>query len=464
MTDIATSAPPSGVGLLTTVIVLGGFMVGLDTSLVNVGLTAIATDLHASLPRVQWITSGYLLALAAALPAGPWLQRRFGSSRVWFVALLGFVTASLLCAVAPGLSVLVFARVVQGMAGGLLVPTGQAIVAKAVGPANMGKVMSSAGLVLVLAPAIGPALGGLLIETTSWRWLFAVNIPVGLLAAILARRVLPHTDFDVGATLDVVGLLLLSSALPALSLGLTHLHLSRDQGSFGLMSTALGALLFVIFVVAALHPRRSAAALIDIRLFRSARYTVAQFTVFFTGLNLFGGLILLPLYYEALRSFSAFTTGLLLMAYGLGAMAALPIAGRLSDRLGGGVTCVIGLSITIIATLPFVFLPSDASLIIVESLQALRGIGVGMAGLPAMTSAFRAAPDNLADATTTANILQRVGGSLGSAMIVLIIGGGPALAITAFQNAHALLVLSATFALLSAGVLATLERRSSPPK
>jgi MFS family permease len=202
-------------------------MAGLDTSLVNVGLNTIATDLHASLTSVQWITSGYLLALAAALPAVPWLQDRFGASRLWLVSLLTFTAASVLCAVAPTLAVLILARALQGVSGGLLVPTGQNIVLRAIRPERMGRIMSTAGLALVLAPAIGPALGGLLIDTTSWRLLFLVNLPIGAAALILGLRVLPKDSPDGTATLDVGGLLLLSTGLPAISLGLTDLGSSR---------------------------------------------------------------------------------------------------------------------------------------------------------------------------------------------------------------------------------------------
>lgn len=438
-------------------------MAGLDTSLVNVGLTTIAKDLHAGLAAAQWVTSGYLLALAAALPACPWLQRRLGASRLWMISLVTFTAASLLCAVAPNLALLLIARALQGISGGLLVPTGQNIIGRVVGSDRMGRVMSTAGLVIVLAPAIGPALGGVLIDTLSWRWLFVINLPIGIVAGILALRVLPRDTPDAAAKLDVVGLVLLSFGLPVVTLGLTRLGPSSEHHASGVILTVLGAVLLMAFAVDACRraPGTKRVMLLNVGLFRQTPYATAQVTVFFIGVSQFGGLILLPLYFEALRGLTVVHTGLLLLAYGLGAMAALPVGGRITDRIGGGVTCIVGLTITILATAPFIYLPAHENLVTVEVLQGLRGIGVGLSGIPAMSAAMRAAAHHLADATTTANILQRVGGSLGSAIIVLVISRTtPQLA--AIQTAHAILVATAAAALIAAVALAISEYRRTP--
>ena len=442
--------------------VVGGFMAGLDTSLVNVGLTSIANNLNAALDDAQWVTSGYLLALAAALPVCPWLQRRLGASRLWLASLIAFTAASLLCAIAPNLLVLIVARVVQGAAGGLLLPTGQKIVGSAIGLDRMGRVLSLAARAIVLAPAIGPAFGGMLVDTMSWRWLFAVNLPIGIVAAMFATRILPKDTTDAAAELDFIGLILLSTGLPVLSFGLMQLGSLESKDGFGLILTVLGVLLLGAFVADACRPRRSSrrATLLDVNLFRRPSYAAAQVTVFFSGISMFGGLILLPMYYESLRGLSAFDTGFLLLAYGFGAMVALPIGGRLADGIGGGFTCIIGLTITIVTTAPFVFLPTNENLVTVEFLQALRGVGVGMTGIPAMTSTFRAAASHLTDATTTANILQRVGGSIGSAVIAVVISGAPG-QLAAYQTSHAILVATASIALAAAIFLAVFERRKN---
>ncbi len=172
------SIPPE-VWRLAYVIVFGAFMAGLDTSLMTVGLATIAHDLHGSLTSAQWVSSGYLVALAAVLPVCGWLGRRIGAGRLWLIALAAFTVLSGLCALAPSLPALIVARVLQGAAGGLLVPAGQTVLGRAAGPGRMGRVMNTAGIAVVLAPAIGPTIGGLLIENLSWHWLFLVNVPVG---------------------------------------------------------------------------------------------------------------------------------------------------------------------------------------------------------------------------------------------------------------------------------------------
>ncbi len=214
----------------------------------------------------------------------------------------------------------------------------------------------------------------------------------------------------------------------------------------------------------ALHARRrsGAATILDLRLFGDRTYAAAQISVLFCGASLFGGLIVLPLYYELLRGESVVNTGLLLLAYGGGAALSLRAGGVLTDRIGGGLTATIGLSVTIGATAPFMFLGSHAGLGLVEALQFVRGVGVSLAGLPAMSSAFAAVKTKkLADATVQANILQRIGGSLGSALFVVILEAHRPVDLAAFHGVFAWLTATAALALLAATGLAWNQRRAA---
>ncbi|BBG01371.1 MULTISPECIES: DHA2 family efflux MFS transporter permease subunit [Pseudonocardia] len=455
--DSTRNARPARLGSLIALIVTGGFMAGLDTSLVNVGLSTIADDLGGSLAGTQWVTSGYLLALAAALPACAWLQRRIGPSRLWMIALVVFTIASVLCAIAPSLPMLIAARVLKGIAGGLLVPTGQNIIVRAVDPDHLGRVMSTAGIPIMLAPAVGPALGGILVDTLSWRWLFLMNLPIGLVAVLLARQILPRDTPDPTARFDAVGFLLLATGLPALSLGLSLFSTSVPLAA---LLSGTGLALLAAYVIEASRARRPGdrPSLLHLALFRHPPYAIAQVTVFFTGLSLFGGLILLPLYFERLRGMSVVGTGFLLLAYGAGATMALIVGGRLTDRRGAGITTVIGLIVTIAGTLPFVFLPADTHLVVVELLQAVRGIGVGMAGTPAMAAVLKSGRSHLGDSTTTANIIQRVGGGIGSAIVVITVSRA-GLQPAGFQAAFGILTGTAVIALIAAAALVVSERR-----
>ena len=433
---------------IALVIVSGAFMAGLDSSLVNIGLETITRALHGSLAAAQWISSGYLIALAAALPACSWLGKRIGSARVWMTALGGFTLASLLCAISPTIELLVLSRILQGIAGGLLVPSGQTVLGRAAGPRHMGTVMNTAGVAVVLAPAIGPTIGGLMLAHLSWHWLFLVNLPIGAGALLFGSRILPsETDLS-RVKLDTVGLALLSLSMPALTYGIVQ----ASRGGSSRTPTLLivtGALALLAYIAYAVTRRKDSAVLLDLQLFRCRAYLVAQTALFFCGASLYGGLILFPLYFQLLRHETIVRTGLLLLAYGVGSALSLRPAGKMTDALGGGLTASIGLVLAIAATLPFAFLGANASIFLVEALQVIRGMGVSFAGLPVMSSVYALVTrDQLPDATVQANILQRIGGSLGSALIVVLLDSHPEKGVAAFQHVFFWLTVPSAVALL----------------
>jgi EmrB/QacA subfamily drug resistance transporter len=451
-------AVPREVWRIAGVIVFGAFMAGLDTSLVNVGLNTIGMKLNASLTSVQWVTSGYLLALAAALPVCGWLGRYVGVGRLWLGALAAFTVISGLCALAPNIGMLIALRVAQGVAGGLLVPTGQTIVGRAAGPGRMGRVMNTVGIAVVLAPAIGPTIGGLLIAHLSWRWLFLINIPVGAIAFALGLRILPRDQTRAAGPLDRTGLLLVTAGLPLLTYGIIT---ASDQRSItdarALTCLLTGLLTLTLFIWRSL---RISTPLLNLRVFTNRTYTAAETSVFLTGAAQFGGMIILPLYFELLRHKDVVDTGLLLLAYGIGAAIAMRIGGTLTDRYGGGITSAAGLAITVATTIPLAFFDANVSLIAIEALLFLRGAGLGLSGLPAMSAAYATvSKDDLPDATATANILQRTGGALGSALFVVILETNTHNILDAFHTTFWWLTITSIAALAGALWLTTEQRR-----
>ncbi|MFC5185056.1 DHA2 family efflux MFS transporter permease subunit [Actinomadura harenae] len=423
---------PRHVWTVTWVVVFGAFIAALDSSLVNVGLDSIGRDLGVSLTSVQWVASSYLLALGAALPASAWLGQRVGTGRLWMWSLAGFVASSLLCAVSPNLAVLVTARVVQGVTGGLLVPAGQSVIGKVAGPGRIGRVMSTAGLAVVVAPALGPALGGLLIDSLSWRWLFLINLPVGAVALILGWRFLP-LERGTRTPLDVRGLALLGVGIPMLSYGVIEAGAPSGLHSAKvLVSLAVGVAAVVGYVLAG---RRRENPILSLELFKDKVFSAASAAVFFTGAGLFGGVIIMPLYFEVLRGHDAMETGLLLLSFGAGTALTMRVGGKLTDRFGGGIVATVGLALSAVTTLPFVFMGAGADMILVQAVLLLRGIGLGLAGMPLMSAAFATAPkDLLSHATAEVNILQRVAGALGSAIFVAILSKDGAPDLAAFQT------------------------------
>src|SRR3954468_6077274 len=201
--------------------VLGAVLTILDATIVNVAVPVLARDLHASISTIQWVPTIYLLSFAAVIPVSGWATERYGAKRVWLTALALFVLGSLLSAAAQSIGQLLVARVVQGVGGGLVMPVGQAMLARVAGPHRMGRVMSVVGVPMLLAPIAGPVIGGALVQAASWRWIFLVNLPVGALALALAVRLLPASSAVKDARVDRRGLLRLPPALAVIVYGLS---------------------------------------------------------------------------------------------------------------------------------------------------------------------------------------------------------------------------------------------------
>ncbi|HYO18558.1 MAG TPA: DHA2 family efflux MFS transporter permease subunit, partial [Dermatophilaceae bacterium] len=328
-----TEAIPAALWITTGVIAFGALMSGLDASVVNVGLNIIGQDLSASLASTQWITSAYLLALAGALPASGWLSREIGVGRLWLWALALFTIASGLCALAPSLGLLVAFRVLQGAAGGLLVSAGITILAQVAGPARMGRILAVIGVPTVLATALGPTLGALLIAHWSWPWLFLINLPIGAVGLLLGLRFVPRGDRAPTTPIDLPGLVLIAAGVPLLTYGITQAAARQSLTAPAVLGPLVaGAVVIALFVRRSL---RRTSPLLDLRLFTNRVFAAAAFQMVFGGAALFGGMIVMPLYFQLQHQQPIVNVGLLLLPFGLGAAATFPLAGRLTDRFGG---------------------------------------------------------------------------------------------------------------------------------
>ena len=409
---------PWPVWRIALVIVFGAFVSMLDASLVNVGLDSIRADLGASLDDVQWVASAYLIALAVSLPLCGWLGRKVGVGRLWLAAFSGFTVASGLCALAGDIGWLVGLRVAQGIAAGLLVPAGQTILGQAVGPQRMGRVMSILGIAVSSGPAIGPTVGGLLLDSLSWQWLFLINLPIGVIGVALGMRYVPRGERGAVSRLDWSGFVLIGTGLPLFVYDVTMIGEKATLASTAvLVPLVLGVAGLVAFGV---RTWRRANPLVDLRLFRDPVYAAASISSAFTGAAMFGAMLLFPLYFQILRDADVVTTGLSLFSLGIGTTIVLPISGWLTDRYGGGIVALCGSLITVATTLPFAFLTADTGAVTLQVLLFLRGIALALAAVPAGTAAFAAVRrEQLPDATTTVSIMQRVGGAVGGVLVAV---------------------------------------------
>ncbi|GAN55768.1 DHA2 family efflux MFS transporter permease subunit [Tanticharoenia sakaeratensis] len=406
-----------GAWKIICVAAIGSFMAQLDATIVNVSLTSLARDLQASLGTIQWVMSGYLLALALALPLNGRLVDRIGSRAVYLWCFAAFTLSSALCSGAWSAGSLIAFRVLQGMSGGLLAPMAQMMVARVAGR-QMPRVAGLMTMPVLLAPLLGPVVAGALLHVASWRWLFVINLPVGGIAFLLAARALPHDHAERRPrSLDLAGLATLS---PALVLFLYAAdHVGTHSGDAIMIASLI---LFGSYVH--LARRKGGDALIDLRLLNNRPFRSAAGSMFLMNCVSFGGQMLIPIYLIDGCGLSPGRTGLLLAPLALGMMCTYPFMGRLTAHFGIRRLTGYGAVVALAGTVPLAFM-AHGHLVVAGLLAALflRGIGISAIGVPAMSAGYMAVPKrDLPMATTALNIVQRLGGPTGTTLCAAALG------------------------------------------
>ncbi|WP_151901768.1 DHA2 family efflux MFS transporter permease subunit [Tsukamurella tyrosinosolvens] len=426
---------------LCSVIAAGAFASGLDATIVNVGLAAIGDALGAPLSLTQWVASAYLLALAVSLPLAGRLGTRWGVRRLWLTALGGFTAASVLCAAAPTVETLIAARVVQGLAGGLLIPTGQTILGLAVGPERLGRVMGTLGLAVAAAPAAGGLIGGHVLAAAPWPWLYLINVPIGVAAGALGFRLIPRFPTAPPVPLHRTGLVLITLGLPALVFAATRWG---EAGRLTADVLVIGAAAIVALGWFGAASLRTDHPLLDLRLFAAPAFRASAVGAFFAGTLIFGSGILFALYFQLGRGLSPLDAGTSLLGLAGATCVISPFTGRWVDRFGPAPVVLVGSVLATVAIAPFAVLPADAPVWLVQALLVAVGASISLVATPVTVAAYRAvSAGQLPGAITQVNILQRIGGSLGGALCAVLVAsaaGGPA---AGFHLAAIPLVVSA---------------------
>jgi EmrB/QacA subfamily drug resistance transporter len=409
-----------GLLMVAMCVVLGAIMSILDVTVVNVAINTLARDFDTSLSTIQWVSTGYTLALATVIPLSGWGADRFGTKRLYITSIVLFVAGSLLSGLAWNAESLIGFRILQGFGGGMIMPAGMTILTRAAGPQRMGRVMSVIGVPMLLGPILGPILGGWLVDDFSWRWIFLINLPIGILALVASLRILPKDVPAPGHRLDFLGLLLLSPSLALIIYGLAE---SSTLGGFGhtkvLLPIAAGAILLAAWFA---HTVRTPEPLIDLKLFRNKIFAASIATMMLMVISVFGGMLLLPLYLQAVRGETALSTGLLLAPQGLGAMIAMPLAGMLTDKTGVGRIVPCGLALIGLSFFGLTQLTATTSYTWLGVLLFVMGAGMGFTMMPIMSGAMQTLRRaSIARASTTLNIIQQVGASIGTAVLVVIL-------------------------------------------
>ena len=445
-------------------LVVGGIAAILDSTMVTLAIHTLVVKLHSSDGTIQWVTTGYLLAMAVAIPTTGWAEARWGGRRVWMFALLLFVLGSILSALSWNDTSLIGFRILQGFAAGLIIPLIQTLAVRAAGGRPSSRLMATVSLPIALGPILGPVIGGVILNWLSWRWLFLVNAPVIAVGLVLAWRFLPADRPGPDATrprLDLIGLALLAPALATILLGLSNLSEDGSIDHAGVLGWLLvGIVLLAGFVAWALH-RRGRPPIVDIRLLRLRSLGGASAVLFTAGAALYAAIFLLPLYYQQLRGETVLDAGLILIPQGVGALAARLVVGKLVDRFGARAVTIASFLLAAAATIPFAFAGPHTSQWWLGVMLLIRGLGIGAVLIPSMSVAYQDVPSaGIPHATMNTRIAQQIGASFGVAIVAVALQSQLAHGATsAFQGAFRWAIGITIAAAIPATVLPTSRRR-----
>lgn len=392
------------------------FMLVLDTTIVNVALPQMAGTLSASNDEATWALTSYLIANAVILPMTGWLANFFGRKRLLLFSVIGFTVSSLLCGVAPSMPLMVLFRIMQGFSGGGMQPISQAILLESFAPKDRGKAMAIWGIGIVVAPMIGPILGGWLTDSYSWRWIFYINIPFGVLSFFLVQAFVfdpPYIKRGRGG-IDFWGLGLLVVGVGALQLVLDK---GQQEDWFSSAWITSFAIISVVALVAlVIRELKTEHPIVDLRVFKDRTFTTGSLLVGVMGFGLYGGTVLLTLVMQTLFRYSAFDTGLFTMPRGMASFLVMPLVGVLMVRVDPRKLLVFSLILVSISLALFSRLTLDSGFPQLIVGLVVQGVGLGMLFVPLSTASHAHLPqEKIGNGTSLYNLMRNIGGSVGIA-------------------------------------------------
>ncbi len=357
-------------------VLFGTFIIILDSTVINVALQTLRREFDASLADAQWIISVYVLALGVTTPLSGFLADRFGIKRVYLIGIGLFVLGSFLCGIAPSLWVLVAMRVLQGIGGGLAQPLGSAQLVSAFPPQEQGKAFGFFGIGLVVAPALGPILGGVLIDQNLWRWIFFINVPIGILGVGLGVRWLREQALHRIPALNPLSVVAVVIGAGSVLYAATEAEQhgwgsARVTGFFALGAAGLAFFAYLSLI-------RDREPLLDLRLYRSRVFLISSLIGYVTVIALFGAEFLMPIYLQALRGRSALETGLMVLPLAVVSGIVIPIAGRLYDKIGPRILVIAGFLVLAVNTWQLAEIERDTTIRWILFLFAMRGLALGL--------------------------------------------------------------------------------------
>lgn len=399
------------------VVLFGTFMVVLDTTVVNLGLSSLQRD-FGTVEGIEWVVTAYLAAVGVAQMLSGWSADRFGRKAMFMFSLALFTGASVLCAVSPDLGILVGARVLQGIGGGLMMPVGMAMIYELFEPHERGKALGYFGIAVMAAPAVGPVIGGSLVSSLGWRWLFLINVPIGLIGFPVAARLLRDTGYREERPLDRIGLGLSGVGLAALLIGVSK------GASWGWTSPAVVALVGVGLVLLALfvrHAVRTTNPLVEMRILANPVFAVGMAAIALLTVAQYSRLVYIPLELGTVRDVSEFRIGLVMLPSALGIAMTMPIGGRMADRIGARIPTTVGALVLGGSFVALARVTTATSLPMIAFILFVGGLGSGLAMMaPNIVAMNAVSATKVSQASALSQTARQVSAAIGVAIIASI--------------------------------------------
>jgi EmrB/QacA subfamily drug resistance transporter len=411
------------------ILIVGGLAVIFDTTIVSVALHTLSLRLNTSVSTVQWVSTGYLLALGIAVPLSTWGLQRFGGKRLWMFALAVFLVGSIGSSLSWNIGSLIGWRVVQGIGGGLMLPLMTTLIFQAAGGKSLGRLVTYIGLPAMLGPVLGPLIGGAILTHFDWRFMFWVNVPFCVAGFLLAWRYLnipgpaATKAAQAGkAKLDIPGLLLVAPGTSVVLLGFAN---AGTDAGFGHPSVVIPLVIGVALLAAFTgYALRTSRPLVEVRLLANRSVGSASAVLFFSGFSMYGALFLLPLYYQDVRGSTALAAGAMLAPQGIGTVLSRTVTGNNIDKFGPRVLAVLGFAITAAATVPFALAGAHTSEWLLVVWMVVRGFGLGAVTMPVMVAGnIGLTKQQIPHSSVLTRTAQQIGASFGTAVLAVILEG-----------------------------------------
>lgn len=403
-------------------IALGAIAPMLDSTMVNIAIKQLSATFHTTLSLLQWAITGYILALALAVPISGWLMNKFNGKRVFINAVITFGIISLCVGFSNSVILFIVFRVIQGFSAGIITTLMSTLLVKVAGEAYLGRVIAIVTTPMILGPILGPVLGGVLLQLASWQWLFFINVIVTIVAVPLMMKNLPQFEpFKKHQKLDLVGLLLLAVFTVTIIYGVTC---ASQFNNFNNKSTVLfmiiGAVMFIAYVIYDRMSKRP--TVLPLELFKTRNFAVSSVGLLLANMAILGPMIILPLFFQTFKHYTEIQAAIALIPQGVGMLITRPFIGKETDKYGAKRVLLISIILSLIGSVPLIFITNHTPMIWILLTLFVRGLCVGGIMLPLTSNAYKGlAEEQLPEAGVGVNIIEQLGTTFGTAIIATIV-------------------------------------------